>query len=313
MSDERYLQFPLSMLRNLFADKLKTINDIIEFGIYRFSKKQDYNLLEVARQMMYCFYRKQGDLTNDLRRMIQRYIDSENIYFDEDYNGFAGSEFNPETEIRQITELFEADTDFKEKAIEFYQIRQAYSFLGIKGNFENCLKRGKEIEKTIPEHEPYPSVNKSKLFEYRDENKTEFDLMQFACYIGIRSILGVKSYCRTNKEMILCRAFGYASKKHLPVTMNPDIKELFNKYLKRYHIDKVLQSLQLNWNILIYSHNIRGLYIGSENLEKKITLDSMALLAETQKKKNQIAELKKRKHEATEKALQQLNKGQQLK
>jgi len=312
MSDERYLQFPLCLLRNLFADKLKTINDIIEFGIYRFSKKQDYNLLEVARQMMYCFYRKQGDLTNDLRRMIQRYIDSENIQIDDDYNGFSGSEFNPETEIGNIMELFNTDNNFMEKAIEFYQIRQACSrdLLNITCNFDYVLKHGKEIEKTIPEGEPYPSINKSLFFDFRDHEKTEFDMMQFACYIAIRSILGEKPYCRTNKEMILCRAFGYKSNKELPATMNPVIKELFDKYNKRYHIDRILQSLELNWNILIYSHNIRGLYIG---LSKKITLESMIVQAETKKKKKQIDALKKRKDEAREKALQQLNKEQQLK
>lgn len=313
MSDERYLQFPLCLLHNLFADKFKTINDIIDFGIYRFSKKQDYDLFEVARQMMYCFYRKQGDLTNDLRRMIQRYIDSENIQIDDDYNGFSGSEFNPVLELEQILRLFENDNNFKEKAIELYQIRQACSedVLNIDcSNFDYVLKHGKEIERTIPEGEPYPSINKSLFYDFRDHEKTEFDMMQFACYIAIRSILGEKPYCRTNKEMILCRAFGYKSNKELPATMHPDLKALFDKYNKRYHIDRILQSIELSWNILIYSHNIRGLYIG---LSKKITLESMIVQAETKKKKKQIDALKQRKHEARKKALQQLNKGQQLK
>ncbi len=312
MSDERYLQFPLCMLRDLFIDKKITIDKIIVYGLYRYAKKQDYDLPNVARQLMYCYYRKQSDLTNDLRRMIQRYIDSKKIYFDEEYSGFSriGSEFKAELELDQILPLFETDKTFKEKAIEFYQIRQAYSFLGINGNFDSCLKHGKEIERTIPANEPYPSINKTLFFDFRDHEKTEFDLMQFACYIAIRSILGEKSYYRTNKEMILCRAFGYKSNKELPATMNPVIKELFDKYNKRYHIDRILQSLQLNWNILIYGRNVHGLYIG---LKKKISLDSMILNAETKKKKNQIAELKKQENEAREKALQQLNKGQQLK
>jgi len=312
MSDERYLQFPLCLLRNLFADKLKTINDIIEFGLYRYAKKQDYDLFEVARQMMYCFYRKQGDLTNDLRRMIQRYIDSENIQIDDDYNGFSGSEFNPETEIGNIMELFNTDNNFMEKAIEFYQIRQAYKFLGITGGFEYCIEQGKRIERTIPAGEPYPSINKKLLFEFRDHEKTEFDLMQFVFYVGIRSILGKKSYSKTNKEHILCRAFGYNSVKHLPATMHPDLKALFDKYKTRYHADRVLEAMQLNnWGIHVYSHNkMRGLYIG---LSKKITLENLIMLAETKKRKYQIDALKKRKDEARAKALQQLNKEQQLK
>lgn len=317
MSDERYLQFPLCMLRELFTDKKKAIDDIIDFGIYRFSKTVKYELFDVAKQMMYCFYRKQSDLTNDLRRMIQRYIDSEKIYFDEEYSGFSGigSEFKAELELDQILPLFETDKTFKEKAIEFYQIRQACSrdLLNITCNFDYVLKHGKEIERTIPANEPYPSINKDLFFKFRDHEKTEFDLMQFACYIAIRSILGKKSYCRTNKEMILCRAFGYNSVKHLPATMNPVIKELFDKYKKRHHIERILQSLKLSWNILIYGRNVHGLYIGLKNLKKNITLATMISYAETKKKKNQIAELKKQENEAREKALQQLNKGQQLK
>jgi hypothetical protein len=317
MSDERYLQFPLCMLRNLLTDRKKTIDDIIDFGIYHFSKSVKYDLSEVARQMMYCFYRKQSDLTNDLRRMIQRYIDSEKIYFDEEYSGFSGigSEFKAELELDQILPLFETDKTFKEKAIEFYQIRQACSrdLLNITCNFDYVLKHGKEIERTIPANEPYPSINKSLFFKFRDHEKTEFDLMQFACYIGIRSILGIKPYCRTNKKHILCRAFGYTSVKHLPDTMNPDIQELFNKYLNRYHIGRILQSLELNWNILIDGHNMKGMYIGVKNLEKKFTLENMISYAETNKMKNKIDALKKQKDEAREKALQQLNKGQQLK
>ena len=33
----------------------------------------------------------------------------------------------------------------------------------------------------------------------------------------------------------------------------------------RYHIDKVLQQLELNWNVLTYSTNIRGMYVAMEN------------------------------------------------
>ncbi|MCK9613011.1 MAG: hypothetical protein M0R16_08955 [Bacteroidales bacterium] len=314
MSDERYLQFPLCMLRELFIDKFKIIDEIIRFGIYRFATKINYDLYDVAKQLMYCYYRKQGDLTKDLGRIIEKYINSEKIYFDEDYKGFSytgtSTEFTAKTEIEQILELFDTDPDFKEKAIEFYQIRQAYEFLGITGDLDYCLKRGKEIEKTIPDGEPYPSINKDLLFEFRDHDKTEHDLMQFAFYVGIRSILGIKSYCPTNKVHILCRAFGYASINHLPETTNPCIKEMFNKYLKRYHADRMLEEMQLSWGVHTYSKHMRGLYIG---LSKKITLENMILQAERKKQKNQIEQLKQQKHDARQKALQQLNKGQQLK
>jgi hypothetical protein len=104
--------------------------------------------------------------------------------------------------------------------------------------------------------------------------------------------------------------FGYASHKHLPKKFSPAIKELINKYSFRYHIDKVLTELELNWNVLTYSNNIRGMYVA---MKDKISLDALVLAAETKKKKSQIEKLKAAKNEAKKKALQQLNKGQHLK
>jgi hypothetical protein len=268
-------------------------------------------LSEVARQLIFAYYRNTGDLTSNLHELIQNYVDDEIIEIDEYYKGFSGKEFNPEIETEQLLEIFKTDEEFKAKSIEFYLIRQAYKFLGVNGNFDNCLKRGKQIEKTIPDKEPFPMVNKNLLFDFRDNDKSEFDLMQFAAYISIRSILGKKSYCKTNKEMIICRAFGYASKKQIPDKMQPVIKILFVKYMNRYHIDKVLQRLELNWNIGTYSNNMRGIYIFLKD-KNKISYEQLIMIAETKKIKNKISELNKTKNEAKEKVLQQLNKGKQL-
>jgi hypothetical protein len=306
---ERYLQFPLFLLRELLTNKEKTLNDIISYGIYNKSKSQKYDINIVATQLMYVYYRKRGDLTNNLIRTIQNYIDEGSIEIDEDYNGFSGENFNPETEVEQLLQIFETNTNFYGNAIEFFQMKQAYNYLGINGSYSNCLKAGKEIEKDIPEKEPFPMVSISLLFNYRDNNKTEFELMQFASYVAIRSILGKKAYCRTNKEMIVCRAFGYSSIKTLPTMMNKVIKPIFDKYINRYWIDKVLINLELNWEVLTYSNNMRGMCIGMKN---KTTIEDLALIAETKKMKNRIAKLKDEKREAREKALQQLNKGVQL-
>lgn len=306
-NDKKYLQFPLFILRNLIIDKKNTINNIFLYGIYKFSSQIKYDLSEVARQLMYKYYR--SELTNDLSEAMEMYIDNGTIDIDEDYNGFNGSEFNPEIEIEQLMKIFETDSDFKNNAIELHRIKQAYEILGFEPNYVSCMNTAKQIEKSIPEKEPFPMVNKKLLFDFRDNEKSEFDLMQLACYISIQSILGQKSYCPTNKDMIICRAFGYSSIKHLPKEMTPAIKELFCKYMNRYHKDKIIQQLELNWNVLTYCPGMRGFYIG---INGKITLDQLVLIAETKKKKNQINELKIKKNEAKEKALQQLNKRQQL-
>ncbi|MFA6402781.1 MAG: hypothetical protein WCX31_14355 [Salinivirgaceae bacterium] len=298
-----YIQFPLYLLRNLFKDKNATINTILTYGIYRFSTTIKYDINEVARQLMYGYYR--GDLTNDLRPTMEMYINADKLPIDEDYNGFAGNTFDPEYSLTELHELFNDDPDFKNKAIEFYQIKQAYSFLKLTGDFNNCIKQGLKLEKSIPSGEPLPMINTKHLFAFRDNNKTEFDLMQFACYVGFRSIIGIKPYSKTNKQMILCRAFGYSSIKQLP----KEPPELYKKYSKRYHIDKIISFLELNWGVLTYSNNMRGIYVANVD---KMTIEQLAIIAETKKQTRRLNEIKNKKRDAKEKAIQQLNKGQPL-
>ena len=299
MTDKKYFQFPLFLLRDLMTDKHKALNNIISYGLYAYSETLQPEIKQVMTQLMYCYYRNQKEMPKDLLRTMQRYIDNETLLLDEDYNGFVGNnkEFNPEYEIEQLTPIFEADIDFQNKAIEFYKIRQAYNYIGVTGDFENSLKVGKQIQSTIPKGEPMPMINKNQLFEYRDDEKTEFELIQFAVNIAIRSIIGQSSYTKTNKQMILCRAFGYSTIKYLPETM----PAIYYKYSNRYHIDKVVQKLEIdNWNLSFYASNMRGMYIG---LKDKISLENLIETAEMKKEKTKIENLKAVKKLAQHKAL----------
>ena len=305
--DERYLQFPLFLLRDLFTDKQEAINQMLSYGIYKYSTKLQYESEAVARQIIYDNYR--GNISYNIKKFISD-SNCECIGKDVDYNGFAGSGFDPLDEIWELEELFESNPIFYNEAKVHYQMHEALKSLGIKGNINSNFERAKEIEKKVQKNEPMPMISKSHLFNYRDNEKSEFDLAQFSAYIAIRSILGVKPYCKTNKKHIVSRMFGYASHKHLPNKMNKVNKDLLNKYSNRYHIDKVLQALELNWNVITYSRNMRGLYVAIGN---KITIENLVMTAETNKRKTQIKELKNKKQAAYELALQQLNKGQQLK
>ena len=224
----KYIQFPLLMIRELFTKRIEIINNIIRYGIYKYSTKLEYDLENVARQLMYGFYNKRIDLSHDLEAAIERYISEGKLTVDEktEYEhhgekktsgkGFIKGNFNPFDEMCDLQEIFKQDTDFLNQSIEYYQMSQSYKSLEVSGNPAYTLEAGKEIDNTIPDHEPFPMINNNLLFDFRDTNKTESDIAQFAAYIAIRSILGKKPYCKTNKKMIVARMFGYASPKHLP-------------------------------------------------------------------------------------------------
>lgn len=302
MRDDRYFQFPLFLLRDLMTDKKSTLNDIISYGLYSYSETIQTNIVDVITQLMYCYYRQSNDMPIDLHRTMQRYIDNEMLCLDEEYYGFDSIHFHPEKEIEQLTEIFKDDSDFRNEAIEFVKIRKSYSYLGVVGNFENCLIVGKKIQSKIPKGEPMPMISKNQLFEFRDNDKTEFELMQFAINIGIRSIIGESSYSKTNKQLILCRAFGYNTIKHLPESM----PEVYRKYSNRYHIDRVLQRLEVdNWNLIFYGRHIRGIYIGIKN---RVSLESLIKIAEKKKDKTRIEELKATKNAIVKKVLNDIQK-----
>lgn len=300
----RFIQFPLFLMREMVINKEEAINNILKYGIYRYSSKFNVDLQDALSQVLYYYYRNKDNLTTYLLDKLETHIDSGLIELDEYYNGFSNNTFDPEFEMEQILKIFETELEFKNKVIEFYQMHLSYNSLGIKGNIERCLEIAKEIEKQIPSSEPFPMISKSLLFEFRDKEKSEFELVQFVAYIAVRSILGQKTFVKTNKKHIVSRIFGYASCKCLPDDNNPELTGLMNKYSQRYHLDKVILSLELNWEVITYSNNVRGMYV---SLKNKINMEDLALIVETKKQKNRIELLKQEKKQAKEKALQKIN------
>jgi hypothetical protein len=76
---------------------------------------------------------------------------------------------------------------------------------------------------------------------FRDA-KVDLDL--FRAYIGIKSMIGQRTFISTNKPAILSRMIGCKSKaafQHFSTDKN--LMPTVEKYLKRYHMDKLLFAL----------------------------------------------------------------------
>jgi hypothetical protein len=284
----KYLQFPLFLLKGLFSDKQSTFCQIIKFGIYKFAKSINYDLTNVARQVIYRNYNK--ELPLEITLNINRYK-LEYFGTDEDYKGFTdmGTSYDPSEEISEILNLFKKDNDLKNTCINHYCVWQALDFLAINGDSESILNEGYKIEKIIPKGEVMAMIGKHLVFDFRDNHKTEFEQAQLLAYIAINSIVGTKKFSKTNRKHIVSRMFGYASFAKMS---EKELSEIQNKYLMRYHFDRVIQQLELNWNICTYSNKMRGIYISMNN---KFPLDELIALAEKRKQSNRIAELKKKK------------------
>jgi hypothetical protein len=295
----KYLQFPLFLIRDMFNDKVGTINKIIKYGIYRMSKAIEYDLHNVARQTIFELYR--GDLSFDIIVGLNSH-NFEYVGKDENYNGFSGDVFNPDLEIDELLHAFSTDAELKARCIEFYCVRQTLSVLSMNTNsIERILQVGKEIERITPDNEVMPMIGKHTLFHFRDNDKTENEIAQLLAYIAIRSIIGKKAYTKTNKPHIIARMFGYSSVK---VLLDAESNELVKKYCTRHHYQKILLSLAIDWNVCIYSNRTRGIYVSIAN---SCSLEKLIEIAEQKKRSKREADYLKMKRDAIDKVMNKIS------
>ena len=87
--DERYLQFPISLMRDLVEDKAGTLGKIIDAGIVKVSDGIKISWQDASRQVIYDLYRSSNKLCNDLKTQL-RYLESEIIGRNDDQATFSG-------------------------------------------------------------------------------------------------------------------------------------------------------------------------------------------------------------------------------
>lgn len=276
----RYIQFPLYLLHDILRNKSEAITNILRYGIYHYAMAIDYNLENVARQI--CFHHYRRNLDSDIIEQLNKH-DFEYFGNDEDYNGFSGENFNPEDEINELLKMFENDSLLQSLCIEFYGIIKALELLNLNGNTYTIKTTAKRIKRQIKPKEVLPMIGIHLLFDYRDSEKNEFDIVQLLAFVSINSIIGLKSFAKTNKGFILKRMFGE--------NIND---EILSKYEKRHHWEKLLFQLQLNWNINVYSNRTRGIWV---SIGKKYPLQKLIEHAENVKAKNSIENFKKWKQQ----------------
>lgn len=301
--EERFIQFPLPMMGEILKDSPSSLYSIIRYGVYTYSKKLRANIDDVCRQIIYDIY--QNKLDKKLKKMIES-LNSELIGVDED-RCFLNGKFDPLLEIEYLKDYFSSMPGLEESCIEHYRLHQAKEFLNVSlVSFDLTIESFKKLDRAYSENKIFPMISFSHIWNYLKHPKTEYEIIQLLAFTAIKSIIGNRRCCKTNKQHIVARMLGFASIKDIPEKMDSRLMEVFVKYSYRYHIDKLLHDLELNWNVQTYSSNMRGLYIC---IESKMSLEDMIMFAESNKKKTRIMQLKESKRSIKEKVIQQLKQG----
>jgi hypothetical protein len=188
------------------------------------------------------------------------------------------------------------------------QIKAAADFLHVEiRNINNSISKGEQLYNQY-QKENYCGINTNIIWDYINNPKTDYQIALLCAFCATRSIIGKGDYKKTNINMIVARMFGYNNYSEL-VADTPKItaknikKEIIElrkkeleereKYLTRYHYNKILFDLEDKWGLKRYSDHVRGIFIS-------YTLNHNALsnINEKSKKTTRINELKKLKEQA---------------
>ena len=304
-----YVQFPLNLLQELPLNKEATIKKMICFGVYKYAQNLKAAHENIAKQIIYGNYKDK--LPIKLSEKLES-IDFVEVGMDLDYHGFMSGDFAPTAEVLELTQWFIKDEELLELAKEYYQVHQAIYLMNLNLSVNECIEIAKPIF-----NNPFNDVNNvmpmakvSSLVKFHDNKlTTKKDLIGLMGFIAVRSILGTKKCVKTNKNHILSRLLGFKSVSEIPDKLPNHLNEIFTKYKERHHMDKLLIELQLNWQILIYSKRMRGLYLSTLS---KMTLNELVFIAESNKQKNREKELKNKKSQAEAFALEKLKQSTKL-
>lgn len=161
------------------------------------------------------------------------------------------------------------------------------------GNISLCLDEGRRIYNDLPRNSPKVGLNLSIFWNFYRNDKTEFDKICLLGFLGIKSILGTKAYCKATNLYWLSRMDG----KPKQVTDYLDLSPEVRKYTTDYQIVKIKNALRNNWGLVTYSRYCRGFYVSF-----KITLKQLILEAE----KRRISTKEKQYKETEKKALKEV-------
>jgi len=270
---QEYLFVPIMLLRDLITQPKDTLDDILVSGIYGRSKTLEFNFDgDEEREERYLLSQFAYAYANERDTMPESLICEFKDLDDFDFFNHKGFKHKEAVEkIYDILDDNDSNDEIKDGAIAFSRIRESLrryeltDYLNSKDvnlSIDYILERGKELNDSTPLKMPMVMIKTDKAIEFRDNPKTERELVKFAVYLSMCSILGKKAFGFTNRQMIFARAFGFKDMNELKLTP-PD---KYNEYKGVKKQKNILEEVETEWYMFFGSGNgrdgIRGTYIG---------------------------------------------------
>lgn len=156
---------------------------------------------------------------------------------------------DPDEEIKAISDYLENDNELSKEIKEFHQLRQIKDVLNITFDIERVSGTYAKLYKDYDgfKDSPLVMVRKEMMLDFYKNQKSEFEKVLFATYVGIRSIIGKKEFCQTTQNMIFMRMVGAKNEEALAeILKDKKVKGIYNKNNVRYQREKILNELVAN-------------------------------------------------------------------
>ena len=297
-----YLNFPISFFTDDFFKIKDTLDNIMDYATGKYAQNLEHGTEEGKVKAAAKFFNISfGDINkveSEYKRILRNYnLESPNVslrlsimwdYYKNDKSEFQIACFRAFCAIKSILGGNETVVTNKDMIIA-RMFGKSKPEKKQKDMFGNILNKESEFTTSISEARLY--INKSGYEINSDAIITD----------AIKSSdLHAEKNCGWKiRKNDLSK---WAKKNKLPmkfISIEDTTNEMLEKkYIKRYHIDKILTDLQLNWGLNLHSaQGMRGF-----RLSFKKDIEEIAIINEKNKKKTKIELLKERKKKASENA-----------
>lgn len=171
--------------------------------------------------------------------------------------------------------------EFEETEVQRFKRSAEFWGVSMSGNIERSQLRGAELLDEFEKSKVFVGISSEVFWNFYQNDKTQFEWECLAAFLALKSILGNKTFCKSNNALLYARMSG-----------NESVKDLHSLSFSRFHRDKIILKLELEWNVKYYSRYTKGFYFGIDT-----TLEDLIFFAEDRRESFKAKELKKSKSE----------------
>lgn len=171
--------------------------------------------------------------------------------------------------------------EYEETEVLRFKRSAEYWNVSMSGNLRTRQERGAELLAAFEESKVFVGISTEVFWNYYKTLKTDLEWECLVAFLALKSILGNKSYCKTNNTLLYARMSG-----------NESSKDDYSLTFTRFRRDKIILKLETEWNLKYYSRHTKGFYFGID-----VSLKDLIFNAENRRESFKAKELKNNKAE----------------